>query len=183
MTSAVADPPSRTRHRLAVTAVVTVVVLLAAMWVDAFFIADTTPPDRLSDRAWAAQAQATCRPFADQIAALPPARQFADIQPKTAALLQRATVVDRATDLLTQMVAELRRNNPADANGRTLVAAWLADYDSYLASRRVHTAKWRAGEDPRFAVAEISGAPIDSRMNDFARNNAMTSCEAPGDLA
>jgi hypothetical protein len=183
MTATVAERPRRTGHRLAVVAVVTVVMLLVAMWVYAFFFADTSSPDRLHDRAWAAQAQATCRPFADQIAALPPARQFADIQPKSAALLQRAPVVDQVTELLTQMVARLRLSAPADANGRQLVAAWLGDYDSYLNSRRVQTAKWRAGEDPRFAVAEVGGQPIDSRMDDFADANAMVSCKTPGDLA
>jgi hypothetical protein len=137
----------------------------------------------LNDRTWPAQAQATCQPYAHQIAVLPPARQFADIQPKTAALLQRAPVVDRVTDLLTQMVAQLRLSAPTDVNGRQLVTAWLADYDSYLASRRVQTAKWRAGEDPRFAVAEVNGQPVDSRMDDFADANAMPSCRTPGYLA
>jgi hypothetical protein len=183
MTTTVAERPHRTSHRLAVAAVVAVVMLLVVMWVYAFFFADTTPADRLSDRAWAARAQATCQPFADQIAALPPARQFAGIQPKSAALVQRAPAVDRATHLHTQMVAQLRRSVPSDANGRLLVTAWLADYDSYLASRRAHTAKWRAGEDPRFAVADVDGMPVDSRMDDFADANAMTSCKTPGDLA
>ncbi len=183
MSATIAQRPRRTAHRLAVIVVVGVVALLVVMWVYAFFLADTSSPDRLRDRAWAAQAQATCRPFADQIAALPPAREFADIQPKSAALLQRVPVVDHVTDLLAQMVAQLRLSAPADANGRQLVAAWLADYDSYLNSRRMQTAKWRAGEDPRFAVAEVSGQPIDGRMDDFADANAMVSCKTPGDLA
>jgi hypothetical protein len=183
MTATVVEPPRRTGHRLAVIVVVSVVVLLVVMWVYAFVFADTSPADRLRDRAWAAHAQATCQPFADQIAALPPARQFADIQPKTAALLQRAPVVDDVTELLTQMVAQLRLSAPADANGRQLVAAWLGDYDSYLNSRRVQTAKWRAGEDPRFAVAEVDGQPVDGRMDDFADANAMIACKTPGDLA
>jgi len=183
MTAAVAERPRRTGHRLAVVAVVGVVMVLVVMWVYAFFFADTSSPDRLHDRAWAVQAQATCQPFADQIAALPPARQFADIQPKSAALLQRAPVVDHVTELLAQMVAQLRRSTPADANGRQLVAAWLGDYDSYLDARRVQTAKWHVGDDPRFAVAEVDGQPIDSRMDDFADANAMVSCKTPGDLA
>jgi hypothetical protein len=183
MTAAVAERPVRSHRRLAIAAVVVVVSALAAMWVYAFFIADTSPADRLHDRAWAAQAQATCQPVAAQIAALPPARQFADIVPKSAALLQRAPVVDRATDLLAQMVGQLRRTAPSDHDDQDLVTAWLADYDSYLASRRAHTATWRAGQDPRFAVVEVDGQPIDGRMNDFADNNGMPSCETPGDLA
>ena len=146
MTAAVAERPRRTGHRLAVVAVVGVVMLLVVMWVYAFFFADTSSPDRLHDRAWAVQAQATCQPYADQIAALPPARQFADIQPKSVALLQRAPVVDHVTELLAEMVAQLRHSAPADANGRKLVASWLGDYDSYLNSR-AQTTKWRVGED------------------------------------
>jgi hypothetical protein len=168
---------------LAVGAVIVAVAVLGVMWVYAFFLADTSPADRLHDRAWAKQAESTCQPYAAAIAALPPARQFADIEPKSAALLQRALVVDQATGLLTRMVVDLRRSAPDDAEGRELVAAWLADYDSYLASRRAHTAKWRAGEDPRFAVPEIDGAPVDGRMNDFTASNGMPSCAAPGDLA
>jgi hypothetical protein len=166
-----------------VVIVIAVIVVLAAMWVYALFIADTSSPDRLHDRAWAAHAQATCQSYADQIAALPPARQFKGIEPKSEALRERAPVVDHATDLLTQMVAALRTSAPADDADRQLVTAWLDDYDSYLQSRRVQTAKWRAGEDPRFAVKEINGQPVDSRMDDFADANAMTGCQTPGDLA
>ena len=175
--------PHRARRRVAVAVVVSVVVLLAAMWFYAFFIADTAPGDRLHDGAWAAQAEATCRPFRAQIDALAPARSFATIEPRTAALAQRAAVVDQATDVLAQMVADLRRSQPANDDDRLLVVAWLADYDSYLSSRRSQTAAWRRGEDPRFSVAQVGGQPIDSRMDQLADDNAMRSCMTPGDLA
>lgn len=175
--------PNRARHRLAVAAVVGIVVLLAAMWFYAFVIADTSPGDRLHDRAWAAQAETTCRPYKARIDALPPARSFATIEPKTAALAQRAAVVDQATDILAQMVADLRRGAPANEDDRRLVAAWLVDYDSYLSSRRNQTAAWRRGEDPRFSVPEVGGQPIDSRMDQLADDNGMRSCATPGDLA
>lgn len=179
-----ASAPTRRRpKRLAVAAIVAVVVVLAIMWVYAFFIADTSRADRLHDRAWAQQAERTCQPYAAQIAALPPARDFADIQPKSEALARRAVVVDQVTDLLTRMVADLRRTTPNGDTDRRLVADWLADYDAYLAARRTQTAAWRAGDDPRFAVPEAGGAPIDSRMDDLTDANAMPSCTTPGDLA
>jgi hypothetical protein len=148
-----------------------VVLVFVAMWIYIFFFADTSNPNRLPDRAWTAQAEAICKSYADRIGALPAAGTFADIKPRSEAMRQRAAVGQEATDLLTQMVADLRASPSNDA-----------DYDTYLQDRRRHLARWAAGEDPPFTETAVGGKPISLGMDDFAAANHMNSCEVPRDL-
>jgi lysylphosphatidylglycerol synthetase-like protein (DUF2156 family) len=159
-----------------------VVLVFVAMWIYIFFFADTSNPNRLPDRAWTAQAEAICKSYADRIGALPAAGTFADIKPRSEAMRQRAAVGQEATDLLTQMVADLRASPSNDAVTRDAVSRWLADYDTYLQDRRRHLARWAAGEDPPFTETAVGGKPISLGMDDFAAANHMNSCEVPRDL-
>src|SRR5262249_58577021 len=107
VTTPVAPAPPR-RVRPALLLIGLVVAVFVAMWIYIFFFADTTNPNRLPDRAWTKQAEAICAAYAKQIGALPPAHTFASIKPKSEAMRQRAVVGQQATDLLAQMVADLR---------------------------------------------------------------------------
>jgi hypothetical protein len=159
-----------------------VVAVFVAMWIYIFFFADTTNPNRLPDRAWTKQAEAICAAYAKQIGALPPAHTFASIKPKSEAMRQRAVVGQQATDLLAQMVADLRASPSADPASRDAVNRWLADYDTYIQDRRRHLARWAAGEDPPFAETAVGGKPISLGMDDFSDANDMSSCKVPQDL-
>jgi hypothetical protein len=181
VTAPVAPAPPR-RVRPAMLFVALVVAVFVVMWIYIFFFADTTNPNRVPDRAWTKQAEAICAAYAKQIGALPPARTFADIKPKSEAMRQRAAVGQEATDLLTQMVADLRASPSSDAATRDAVDRWLADYDTYLQDRRRHLARWAAGEDPPFAETAVGGKPISLGMDDFAYANDMSSCAVPQDL-
>jgi hypothetical protein len=68
---------------------------LAAMWVYALVFAPDTPRNWLPDRAWTARAQATCTKAQDDIAALPRAETFKDVQPRAEALRRRAIAAAR----------------------------------------------------------------------------------------
>lgn len=175
-------PARRRRFRPTVVAVLVALAALAAMWIYIFFFADTTNPNRLADRAWAKQAEATCERYADQIKVLPDATTFADVKPKAEAMRQRAVVGQQVTDLLTSMVATLRATPPADAISADAVNRWLADYDTYLGDRHRQLGYWAAGEDPSFAETAVDGKPISLGMDDFADANDMASCDVPRDL-
>jgi hypothetical protein len=181
VTAPVAPAPTR-KVRPAVLLVALAVVVFAVMWIYIFLFADTTNPNRLPDRAWTAQAQAICKSYGDRIHALPAAATFANIKPRSEAMRQRAVVGQQVTDLLTQMVADLRASPSAEPATRDAVNRWLADYDTYLQDRRRHLARWAAGEDPPFAETAVGGKPISLGMDDLSAANDMPACEVPQDL-
>jgi hypothetical protein len=181
----VTQTQTATRRRRAVrVALAGVVVAIAAMWVYVLFIGKAQSPNKLADETWAERAEPICRATADRLAALPPARAFRDITPKSEALRQRAVVGQQATDLLRAQLEQLRAlPAPTGQYDERLLTAWFADWEAYLGDRQAHIADWQAGEDQPFAegVAE-GGGPITDRMDSLAQVNGMTSCEVPLDF-
>jgi hypothetical protein len=180
-------PPERTRHRnpVALAAISVAVTAIAAMWIYAFFFASKDNPDKLPDRAWAARSEAICAGYKEQVDALPPARAFADIEPREEAMRQRADVGETANDLLAGMVADLRVEPPADDYSRKGADLWLADWDRYLEARVAHVEAWRQGIDQKFEeppTVEGKVTPVSLRMDAFAKINRMASCQVPQDM-
>ena len=175
------DPPSRPWVRVLLAAVV---VALGAMWVYVLFIGEPQSPNVLDDETWPARAEDVCASVAVDLSALPPARSFADIEPVEEALRQRADVGVKATALLDAQLAALRAlPAPTGEHDDELLAAWFADWDTYLQDRRDHLADWQAGQDRPFAETEAdTGGPISNRMDALATENRMPSCAVPGDL-
>jgi hypothetical protein len=173
------------RRRVGLRIVLAAVVLgIAAMWVYVLFIGKAQSPNKLADETWAERAEPICAATAHRVNALPPARDFRDITPKSEALRQRAVVGQQATDLLRAQLDQLRALAPPTGQyDERLLAAWFADWESYLGDRQVHIADWQAGQDRPFAegVAE-GGGPITDRMDSLAQVNGMPSCEVPLDF-
>ena len=169
------DAPPRRWVRVLLAAIV---AALAAMWVYVLFIGDAQSPNVLDDETWPVRAEEVCA------SALPPARSFAGVEPREEALRQRAKVGERATALLDGQLAALRAlPAPTGEHDDELLAAWFADWDTYLQDRRDHLADWQAGHDRPFAETEAdTGGPISNRMTALAKENRMASCVVPGDL-
>jgi hypothetical protein len=181
----VSQTQTASRRRVGVRIVLVIVVLgIAAMWVYVLFIGKAQSPNKLADETWAQRAEAVCAATAAQVAALPPARAFRDVTPKSEALRQRAVVGQQATDLLRTQLDQLRAlPAPAGRYDERLLEAWFADWESYLGDRQAHIADWRAGEDQPFAEGVAAGGgPITDRMDSLAQVNGMPSCEVPLDF-
>lgn len=176
------DEPLTIAQKLARLAIATAVVVVGAVWILAFFVVEKGPRDRLDDPTWTNAAEAVCARFMTRIDGLPPARSFADVTPRSEAIARRADVGAEATDLLEGMVADLRRIPASNARTAELTGLWLADYETYNEFRRIHIAKWRNGEDPRFTEPAVRGEPLSRGMDGFAEANGMSSCEVPGDF-
>ncbi len=176
-----AAPPGRRWVRVLLAGIV---VALGAMWVYVLFIGDPQSPNVLDDQTWPAKAEEVCAGVGADVAALPPARTFVDIEPLEEALRQRADVADQATGLLDGQLETMRAlPAPTGEYDEELLAAWFADWDTYLQDRRDHIAQWRAGRDGPFAETEAdTGGPISNRMTALAKENGMPSCVVPGDL-
>jgi len=178
-------PPAeseRSRSKLALTGLAVLVVGISAMYTYAFFFASGKSPDKVPDRAWATAAEARCAGDRARIYALPPARTFRDVQPRTEAIRQRALVLDQANAMIGEELAAIRALPIADDTTRKLATQWLADYDVYLKDREDHALVLKQGKDAAFTETTYKGSPMSNRMDAFARVNLMKSCQVPLDL-
>ena len=178
---------------------------LAGRWLGGLFVAGsfvfwawafspwarTENPGRLDDRSFVAWADQRCAQAQAAINALPTARQ-------AASRLERADQVDRGTDEVESLVADIRlraeaslpataaSDGPPDAD---LVAAWLEDWDVHVTDRRNHAERLRTADEDtpdrelRFLLVDLTeGSTYTERMDGFARLNDMDNCQIPGDV-
>lgn len=177
-----AGPVRRARHRV-VTGFLTLIILaLIAMWVYAFGFASKEGINIVGDKTWTVRAEQICAEAQRERFALADYRKLEDAGPD--ALAGRAAIIEKANGILARMVDDLGATLPTDAKGEHVISAWLADYRTYLADRvdYVETLR-RTGDNVPFHETVISGEPISNYLGDVARQNRMTSCQAPLDLA
>lgn len=150
-----------------------IVLLMLAMWVYAFspWSGGSIP----TDKQWGAANERLCAPVLAAINELPRANTAKTPE-------ERAQVLDQANGLVAGLVTQLNAQPPPRAVLQKFATEWLADWDSYLGSRRDYAAKLHTGHDAKFAVEATSGTPITIRMDDFADRNAMPSCKVPPDV-
>jgi hypothetical protein len=171
----------RPRRRWLQGVLVLVVVLIAAMWVYAFFFAPTEGVNRIGDREWSARGETRCADAKTQLLALADFRPIEDAGPD--ALTEKAAIVDQTNEILTAMIDDLAADVPSDVKGQEIVPKWIADYRTYLGDRLAHAERLRNGENVALAETEVNGTPISSFINDFARQNEMPGCQTPVDLS
>ncbi|MFM8521274.1 MAG: hypothetical protein ACKOBK_04075, partial [Acidimicrobiaceae bacterium] len=99
------------------------------------------------------------------------------------ALVERADLIDLATDTIENFVKEFRQTLPSDPKGRELVGLWLDDYEIYISDRREYSNNLRAGINEQFAETPIEGLPISEKIATFAADNEMSYCKPPIDLS
>ena len=153
--------------------------------------ARTENPGRLDDRDFVGWADQRCARAQAAIGLLPSPRQ-------ASSRIERADQVDRGTDEVESLVADLRRRAETSLSTSTasdgppdteLVGAWLDDWDVYAADRRGHAARLRSADDDtpdrelRFLLVDMTeGSTYTERMDGFARLNDMDNCQIPGDI-
>ena len=153
--------------------------------------ARTENPGRLDNRSFVAWADQRCAQTQAAINALPTARQAASRQ-------ERADQVDRGTDEVESLVADIRLRADASLSGSAdgdgppdadLVAAWLEDWDVHVTDRRSHAERLRTADEDtpdrelRFLLVDLTeGSTYTERMDGFARLNDMDNCQVPGDV-
>jgi hypothetical protein len=168
--------------RIALTSILVVLfALIAAMWVYALFFASKEVVNEINDRAWAERAEIICKESATERIAL------ADFRPLTDAgadaLLERANIVDLATDTLDDMLIKLEATKPTDAKGQAIVPLWISDYRKYIVDRRAYADQLRLGSNVPFGESIVMGIPLSEKLSTFAADNYMKSCKPPMDLS
>jgi len=162
-------------------------LLVAAMlgfWAWIFVAAPRDNPDRFADPAFALAAEPLCAAAQTRIDALPPGHT-------AATPAERAMTVRAGTELTVEMVDGLRNlaaEIPAGRQAETL-AAWLADWDVYIADRWAHVERLESADadtEPRdlaFVVSEVvGGGHYTRRIDGLANVNDMKSCHVPLDI-
>lgn len=156
-------------------------VCFAAFWVWALFFASKQPINQIGDTVWAERAQQICAAAEEDRLAL---ADFREMQDASAELVrERAEIVDRATDVIEEMLDDVVAVTPDDAKGRALVPQWEAEYRTYIGDRRAFADGLRqTGENDPFYESQVEGLPISERLETFAGDNRMPSCAPPRDL-
>ena len=153
--------------------------------------ARTENPGRLDDRSFVEWADQRCAEAEAAINALPSPRE-------ASSRAERADQVDRGTDAVESLVADIRRRAEASLSSSTagdgppdaeLVDAWLEDWDVYVSDRRSHSERLRTADadtpdrELRFLLVDMTeGSTYTERMDGFARLNNMDNCQVPGDV-
>jgi hypothetical protein len=157
--------------------VLTVIVVgIVLMWIYIFSgAAEQESPSVLKDAGYAPQAEELCAEARVRIDTLTPARQASSPE-------ERAATLTEANAIVATMVTDLRALGDGVETDGELLRQWFEDWDLYLEARIGQAEALAAGEDRRFAVAAIGGRPVTIRMDEFARQNDMRSCQVPLDV-
>jgi len=170
-----------TRQRLLRTVAFIGLACFVAFWTWALFFASKEPINRIGDSVWTDRAQGICVAANAERLELADFREMRDATPEL--VRERASIVDAATDVLERMIDDLVAVSPTGAKGQDLVPQWVADYRSYIESRRVLADALRAtGENTAFFEPESGGIPISEKLETFAGDNRMPACAPPRDL-
>jgi hypothetical protein len=164
-----------------ISTLVVLLTLIGAMWVFALFFASKEVVNEIADRAWTERAEIICKKAATERIAL------ADFRPLTDAgadaLLERAQIVDLATDTLDDMLIKLEATKPTDAKGQAIIPLWISDYRKYIIDRRAYAEQLRLGTNVPFGESIVMGIPLSEKLSTFAADNYMKSCKPPMDLS
>ncbi|MEO6651137.1 MAG: hypothetical protein ABIP17_00585 [Ilumatobacteraceae bacterium] len=156
-------------------------VVFVTFWTWALFFASKEAVNRIEDRAWADRAEVICQDANASLIDLADFREIRDAGPDL--IIERAAIVDRATDILDRMVDDVVAVIPTDQKGREIVPLWEADYRTYLQDRRNFADQLRAsGENLPFYETAGGGIPISERIETFSGDNEMPACSPPRDL-
>ena len=165
------------KNRAGAAIAVAALLVMALFWIWAFSpLAPSGHPDVLHNVVFTHNAEDICRQTVVAADRLPSATEATGPE-------DRAVQIRTSTPLFAEMVGELRvEAGEVVGSDADLVAAWLADWDTYLDDRRAYADVLAGGSDPPFTVTARDGEGVDSYIDIFAEVNSMPSCATPGDV-
>jgi len=154
------------------------------IWVWAFAIASPGNPNKLNTVSYGTTSEVACAAANATIDSMPSPRAAKTPQ-------QRADRLKESTKAVESLVSALHTGAASitDVDDSELVTRWLEDHDAYIADRWRYVEKLSGAdgtESPRdlaFTLSQrVSGGVYTTRIDTFARANAMPSCQVPGDV-
>lgn len=178
-----APRPRRSAATIAVRSVLLVVVLLiVAMWVYAFGFAEKQGLYVVDDEAWTQRAQGICEVYEQRRLELTDMDEGYIANPTNEQMLQRADIVDQATDLLQAELDEVFAVMPASVRDQELALEYRRWFEVLISDRRAYTERLRNFELGPYLETKIDGGPVTNLLVDFTTANRMKRCAPPGEL-
>lgn len=162
------SPPNRPRRARLAAAVIAVVLLLGAV---AYTRGRAPRPEpTIDDPTFVLAANRQCA------AVLPRLRATEDtVRSEDAREKETAAAIDRATDGIDQLVADLR-DLPMSSTASSKIDAWLNTWGDYTAAGRRYAAAIRAGDPMVYGrIDDESVAPL-RQISRFSRANRIDAC-------
>lgn len=185
MTAGRPEPMLEPEHRPRrwVRAILAVIcALLAAMWIYAFVFASKEGVYFVTDKTWRTEAEQICVTATGERAALADTSEGYITDPTHEQMLQRADIVDLATDTLDNMVDDLEALPLAGVKDRERVAVFVKYYRVIISDRRAYTARLRNFQLEPYRETLVDGGPVTNTVTDFTNGNAIKHCGPPGEL-
>lgn len=154
---------------------------ICLMWIYALFFASKEAVNKVADEQWRQNSDEICLSAKKQRDLLIDLRLVNESGPD--ALVERAEIIDLATDSIENMVNQIAKLPVADAKGAAIVPLWLADYRIYIGDRRTYADQLRVGTNLPFAETQIDQLPLSEKLATFATDNRLASCKPPIDLS
>lgn len=176
----VIDPPKTRRWVRAI--LIVICALIAAMWVYAFGFATKTGVYYVTEKGWRTSAEQICVQATERRLALADTSQGYISKPTHAQMIQRADIVDRATDTLDQMIDDLDALPLTSTDNQERVAVFVKYYRVIIDDRRAYTARLRAFDLQPYRETLVKGSPVSNTVIDFTTGNDIPHCMPPGEL-
>ena len=186
MTVPFADAPDRPRTRTWVKLLlIALCALMATMWIYYFFFASDEGVYQLQDESWRVAAQPICAAASAEREALIDTSGGYITNPTNEQMVQRADIVDRATDILEQMIADIAAIPVDNDDDVTRLEFFEENYRLVIADRRRYTASLRAFDLVPYTETVVGGGPVSNVVLDFTagvKGNNVPECSPPGEL-
>ena len=159
--------------------------IVASMWVYYFFFASDEGVYQVQDKSWRVAASEVCTAASAQREALADTSGGYIANPTDEQMLQRAGIVDEATDILDQMVTDLAAIPVDNDKDATRIEFFIENYRIVLVDRRRYTAGLREFELEPYTETAVGGGPVSNVVLDFTagvKGNDIPECSPPGEL-
>lgn len=159
--------------------------IVASMWVYYFFFATDEGVYQVQDKSWRVAASEVCTAASAQREALADISGGYIANPTNEQMLQRAGIVDNATDILDQMVTDLAAIPVDNDKDATRVEFFIENYRIVLVDRRRYTASLREFKLEPYTETAVGGGPVSNVVLDFTagiKGNDIPECSPPGEL-
>lgn len=181
-----ADEPTRPRTSAWVKAVLVLCcAVVASMWIYYFFFATDEGVYQLQDKSWRVAAEQVCSAASAEREALTDTSDGYIANPTDEQMVQRADIVDKATDILERMLDDLVAIPVDNEDDATRVEFFAENYRIVLADRRRYTASLRRFELVPYSETVVGGGPVTNVVLDFTagvKGNDVPECSPPGEL-
>lgn len=179
-------PPSKSRTWVRAI-LVFICALIAAMWVYAFVFAPKDGVYFVTDKNWRSSADQICTSVQQQRLALEDTTGGYISTPTHAQMIERADIVDKATNLLDGMVDDLQALPLAGTGDKLVkdqarVGIFVKYYREIIGDRRLYTERLRAFDLEPYRETLVNGGPVTNVVIDFTTGNDITHCMPPGEL-